>query len=197
MAERISYKKEFVIAFIGAAAGSVLTLLIGGWNNLTEAKFKLLLDEVKDHTLDLNKESLVDSAGAQREYEIIINNMRTSYDELSIYKSSAKTLMSELQTNSGVDPIQLEAIVSPSVKTEVQNSLNQMVLTPNVKNCAWHPVRTHQSYACQGGKVAIGVCFTNKDLGCPGGTATGKDGTWVSAGAVQCCAIEYQIQPRS
>jgi len=160
MSEEINYKKEFVIAFIGASAGAILTILIGGWNNLNEAKFRLLLDEVKDHTLDINKESLVESTKARKEYELVLNDMRRSYEKFSTYEEAADNLVKSYQEKSGIEPNELAEIVTPSVKQEVSKSINSILFVSKTSNCTWHPIKTHGTFICPDGKISKGMCLT-------------------------------------
>ena len=54
-------------------------------------------------------------------------------------------------------------------------------------SCSWHAIKTHYVYICPDGYYVAGVCLTNAFDGCPDGSPTGEETTWVTAGAVYCC----------
>ena len=118
-----------------------------------------------------------------------------SYEKFSTYEEAAGNLVNSYQQNAGIKPGQLSEIVNPSVKLEVSKSINSILLDSKLSNCTWHPIKTHGSFVCADGKIANGVCLTNKSEGCPSGVPTGTDDTWVTAGAVQCCTVEYDAKP--
>lgn len=57
-------------------------------------------------------------------------------------------------------------------------------------NCIWHPITTHNSFICPEREFVAGLCFTNRDAGCPNGIPAGNENMWAVAGAILCCSID-------
>jgi hypothetical protein len=183
-------KKEITVAFISAAVGSIITLIVTGWtesrDRLNEARFQSLISESKEQTLALVKEQMLAAAEQKKEFEILLNTSEPRIVEVTKYAETAKQIVKGLESKSNISDEDLKRIFAPTIQSEIQQQVKNRPAVA-LSNCSWYPITTHQSFQCPDRKIATGVCLTNKGQGCPGGTATGEDSTWVTAGGIMCC----------